>query len=132
MKVIINKGVKMNTLIKILMVVSLGAFSLAETTLPTSNKKSDIDSSVSDTTKESTPISLEISEPSSNTTLKKGKGCVNIKGLKEAEGEEFLDFPMAETVPCENVDCKDLEKAVLHEDKYEDLPIADSLKSCEE
>jgi len=132
MKVIINKGVKMNTLIKILMVVSLGAFSLAETTLPTSNKKSDIDSSVSETKKESTPISLEISEPSSNTTLKKGKGCVNIKGLKEAEGEEFLDFPMAETVPCEDVDCKNLEQAVLHEDKYEDLPIADSLKSCEE
>ena len=127
-----------NILIKILLIVSFGEFSLAETGLPTSNKKSDIDLPISnkkEVAKEESnqvPISLEISEPSSNPALTKGKGCVDIKGLKEAEGEEFIDFPMAETTPCEDVDCKDLEKAVLHADKYQDLPDADSVESCEE
>ena len=125
-------------LVKILLIVSFGEFSLAEINLPTSNKKSDINLPVSnkkEDTKEPSsqlPISLEISKPSNNSELTKGKGCVDVKGLKEAEGEEFIDFPMAETTPCEDVDCKDLEKAVLHEDKYQDLPTADSLASCEE
>ena len=134
-----------NILIKILLIVSFGELSLAENTLPTSDKKSDVSLPISDNKvdvslptsskiEESTelPISLDISGSSINTKLTKGKGCVNIKGLKEAKGEEFMDFPMAETTPCEEVDCKNLEKAVLHEDKYQDLPIADSLASCEE
>ncbi len=129
-----------NILIKILLIVSFGEFSLAQESLPTSNKKSDIDLPISnekETSNETeistdTTISLEISEPSSSTKLKKGKGCVNTKGLKEAEGEEFIDFPMAETTPCDEVDCKDLEEAKLHDDKYQDLPEAESLASCEE
>ena len=123
-----------NILIKILLIVSFGEFSLAETALPTSNKKSDVNLPISNKKEESpqAPISLEISEPSNNAALTKGKGCVDIKGLKEAEGEEFIDFPMAETTPCEEVDCKDLKEAVLHTDKYQDLPTADSVESCEE
>ena len=141
MQTIINKGVKMNTIfslketvIQILLIVSFGAFSLAEEALPTSNKKSDIElpTSTQQETSSETTISLEISEPSTSSKLKKGKGCVNVKGLKEAEGEEFIDFPMAETIPCDEVDCKNLDEAELHDNKYEDLPEADSVVSCEE
>ena len=130
-----------NILIKILLILSFGELSLAEEALPTSNKKSDIDLPISskqetsgetEISNEATTISLEISETSSSTKLKKGKGCVSTKGLKEAEGEEFIDFPMAETTPCDEVDCKDLEEAKLHDDKYQDLPEAESLASCEE
>lgn len=116
--------------IKILLIVSFGELSLAESNLPTSDKKSDIESPVEESTEPQ--ISLEISKSSTDTKLRKGKGCVSIKGLKEAEGEEFIDFPMAETISCDEDNCKDLDKAVLHEDKYQDLPTADSLESCEE
>ncbi|MCK5854271.1 MAG: hypothetical protein KAG56_03560 [Sulfurovaceae bacterium] len=124
-------------LIKILLIVSFGGFSFAEMGLPTSDKKSDIElpeSNKKEKEEQSNqlPISLEITESTTDSKLAKGKGCVDIKGLKEAEGEEFVDFPMAETTPCEEVDCKNLEKAVLHTDKYQDLPTADSLESCEE
>jgi len=126
-----------NILIKILLIVSFGELSLAETTLPVSNKTSDTELPISNKKEESTQdstlqISLDMAEPSTSSKLKKGKGCVSIKGLKEAKGEEFIDFPMAETIPCDEVDCKNLEKAVLHDDKYQDLPDAESMESCEE
>ena len=123
-----------NTLIKILIIISFGEVSLAENTLPTSDKKSDINLPTSSKQEASSelPISLEISDSNTDPKLAKGKGCVDIKGLKEAKGEEFIDYPMAETQPCDEVDCNNLEKAVLHEDKYQDLPTADSLASCEE
>jgi len=137
-----------NILVKILLIVSFGELSLAETTLPISNKTSDTELPISnkksevnlpksnkkeESSQDSTlQISLDMAEPSTSSKLKKGKGCVSIKGLKEAKGEEFIDFPMAETIPCDEVDCKNLEKAVLHDDKYQDLPEAESMESCEE
>ena len=65
----------------------------------------------------------------SNPKLKKGKACEN---LEEAKGEIFDDYPMAKTVPCDKVDCKNLKPAVLHDDNYKNLPIAKTEGSCDE
>jgi hypothetical protein len=65
-----------------------------------------------------------------NTKLKEGKAC-NFDDLEEAEGEEFNEIPMAQTIPCADVDCKELEPAKLHKDNYKDLPEAKTIKGCD-
>ena len=66
---------------------------------------------------------------STNKKLKKGKGCEN---LEEVKGETFDDYPMAETVPCDKVDCKKLKPAKLKDYNYKELPTAKTEGSCEE
>jgi len=56
-------------------------------------------------------IKIEAGTSSTNSKLKEGKTC-NFDDLEEAEGEEFIDIPMAQTIPCADVDCKDLKPAV--------------------
>jgi len=65
-----------------------------------------------------------------NTKLKEGKAC-NFDNLEEADGEEFNEIPMAQSIPCADVDCKDLKPAQLHKDNYKDLPEAKTLKGCD-
>jgi hypothetical protein len=65
-----------------------------------------------------------------NTKLKDGKAC-NFDDLEEAEGEEFNEIPMAQSIPCADVDCKNLESAQLHKDSYKDLPETKSIKGCD-
>ena len=65
-----------------------------------------------------------------NTKLKEGKAC-NFDDLEEAEGEEFNEIPMAQSIPCADVDCKDLTPAQLHKDNYKDLPETKTIKGCD-
>jgi hypothetical protein len=65
-----------------------------------------------------------------NSKLKDGKAC-NFDDLEEAEGEEFVDIPMAQTIPCADVDCKNLKPAQLHKDDYKDLPETKTIKGCD-
>jgi len=65
-----------------------------------------------------------------NTKLKDGKAC-NFDDLEEAEGEEFSEIPMAQSIPCADVDCKNLDAAQLHKDSYKDLPETKSIKGCD-
>ncbi len=111
-----------------LLVMGLGSYAQAEapTSLPTS-KKQDTKS------EELPPMKLEVAESSTqNPELKKGKGCADVKGLKEAKGETFVDYPIAKTVSCEEVDCKDLEAANLSDNNYRELPTAPTEVGCEE
>jgi len=62
--------------------------------------------------------------------LKEGKTC-NFDDLEEAKGEEFIEIPMAETIPCSTVDCKDLKPAVLHNDNYKKLKDAKTIAGCD-
>ena len=112
----------------VLIIVGLGGYAQAETATSTKakaeqNKKSakaDIDLPV---------IKLKVGDSKpKNSKLKKGKGC---EDLEEVEGETFDDYPMAETVPCDKVDCKDLKPAVLHDDNFKELPTAKTDGSCE-
>ena len=110
-----------------LLLMGLGSYAQAEAPkeLPTS-KKQDTKS------EELLPMKLEVAKSSSNPELKKGKGCADIKGLKEAKGETFEDYPIAKTVSCEDVDCKDLESAKLTNNNYKELPTAPTEVGCEE
>ena len=76
-------------------------------------------------------IKIEAQDASKkNTKLKQGKAC-NFDDLEEAEGEEFTEIPMAQTIPCTDVDCKNLKPAVLHKDNYKKLPDAKTIKGCD-
>ncbi len=65
-----------------------------------------------------------------NSKLKEGKAC-NFDDLEEAEGEEFTEIPMAQTIPCKDVDCKNLKPAVLQKDNYRKLPDEKTIKGCD-
>ncbi|RUM71236.1 MAG: hypothetical protein DSZ07_01020 [Sulfurovum sp.] len=65
-----------------------------------------------------------------NKKLKEGKAC-NFDDLEEAEGEEFTEIPMAQSIPCADVDCKNLKPAVLHDDNYKKLPDTETIKGCD-
>lgn len=76
-------------------------------------------------------IKIEAQDASKkNTKLKEGKAC-NFDDLEEAEGEEFTEIPMAQTIPCADVDCKNLKPAALHKDNYKELPESKTIKGCD-
>jgi hypothetical protein len=76
-------------------------------------------------------IKIEAEDASKkNSKLKEGKAC-NFDDLEEADGEEFSEIPMAQTIPCADVDCKNLKAAVLHKDNYKKLPEAKTIKGCD-
>jgi len=106
--------------LSVLIIIGIGGYCQADTS-KTSKKVSDNDLPI-------TKLKVDKSTPS-NPKLKKGKGCEN---LEEAKGEVFEDLPLAKTVPCDKVDCKNLKPAVLHDDNYKELPIAKTEGSCDE
>ncbi len=118
--------------LSILFALGLVTYCQAETALPTSSKVEKVKAEVKSSTDEDLPIKLEVKESSQNPNLKKGKGCADVKGLEEAKGATFTDYPVAETVPCETVDCKDLEPAKLYNNDFKDLPTAKTETACEE
>ena len=76
-------------------------------------------------------IKIEAEDASKkNTKLKEGKAC-NFDDLEEAQGEEFTEIPMAQTIPCADVDCKNLKSAALHKDNYKELPETKTIKGCD-
>jgi hypothetical protein len=83
-------------------------------------------------TKEELPLlKLKVMESngSSNLELKTGEGC---EDLEEVKGETFQEIPLAQTISCDEVDCKDLEAAKLQDHVYKDLPNAKTTAGCEE
>jgi len=74
-------------------------------------------------------------EAQSNTTvpknpkLKEGKAC-NFDDLEEVQGELFVEIPIAKTVPCDKVDCKNLKPAKMLKDNYVELKTAKTV-SCD-
>jgi hypothetical protein len=111
MKNLMFKSIALN----ILVVIGLGGFCQADT------KKDDLIPNMK--------LEVAKSDSKSNPKLKQGKGCEN---LEELQGETFDDYPMAKTIPCETVDCQQLEPAVLHDDNFKELPTAKTDGSCEE
>jgi len=67
-----------------------------------------------------------------NPKLKKGKGC-DFSDLEEAELEPYYgkEIPMAETIPCDKVNCDDLRPATLKKDLYKPLPLAKTVAGCD-
>jgi len=64
---------------------------------------------------------------SSNPKLKEGNVC-DFDNLEEVKGELFTEIPMAETIPCDKVDCSDLKPAKMLKDNYKKLPNAKTIR----
>ncbi|HHD81628.1 MAG TPA: hypothetical protein ENK82_02900 [Campylobacterales bacterium] len=73
-------------------------------------------------------IEAQASTGATNSNLKQGDACDD-ENLEEVQGELFTDIPMAETIPCDTVDCKDLKPAKMHKDNYVPLKTAKTI-SC--
>ncbi len=113
-------------------IVTLGAVSLLTLTSSAYAQESKTDSSKDNKSDVIPKITIQAQDKNAtkNSKLKEGKAC-NFDNLKKAEGEEFTEIPMAQTIPCKDVDCKKLKPAVLHDDKYQDLPIEKTIKGCD-
>ena len=66
------------------------------------------------------------SSSTQNPKLKQGDACSD-ENLEEAEGELIVEIPMANTIPCDKVDCKDLTPAKLYKDNYKKLKTAKTI-----
>jgi len=73
-------------------------------------------------------IELQDTNHTINPKLKTGDACSDEK-LEEVEGELFNEIPMAKTIPCDKVDCKDLKPAKMYKDNYKKLKDARTI-SC--
>jgi hypothetical protein len=74
-------------------------------------------------------IEAQASTTTKNSNLKQGDACDD-ENLEEVQGELFTEIPMAKTIPCDSVDCKDLEAAEMQIDNYVPLKTAKTI-SCQ-
>jgi len=75
-------------------------------------------------------IDTESKTPSTtNPKLKQGKAC-DFEDLEEVKGDLIVEVPMAKTIPCDKVDCKDLKPAKMLKDNYVQLKTAKTI-SCD-
>ena len=115
-------------LLSITLILGLTNYIFAASDLPVSQQVSDQESQEEHV--EIVPeIKIEVQD--SNTTpnpkLKTGDACSNEK-LEEAEGELFVEIPMAKTIPCEDdPECKNLPPAKLYDDNYKELKDAKTI-----
>jgi len=78
-------------------------------------------------------IQMEKNGQNKNPKLKEGEACDDAS-LKPAElgPDDYSDIPMAETIPCDTVNCENLKPARLMRDSYKKIPMAETtkLKPC--
>jgi len=122
------------------LLLTLTNYALAETALPTSTQLSEKSSlpvskqgeaAIEDDEIEIVPeirIEAQASTASSNPKLKEGNVC-DFDDLEEVKGELFSEIPMAQTVPCDKVDCSELKPARMLKDNYKKLRNAKTV-SC--
>ncbi|CAA6808630.1 MAG: Unknown protein [uncultured Sulfurovum sp.] len=117
-----------NILLTVLLLLGLTSYSFAAADLPVTTQVSDkVDGKIE--IHEEIKIEAQSATPSSNPKLKEGKACLD-ENLEEAKGKTFTEIPMAETMPCDTVDCSDLGAAQLHKDNYVKLKNAKTI-SCD-
>ena len=125
MKSIVSKYL----VISVLALLTWTSYSFAGSDLPVSKQKTEqIDDEI-----EIIPeiiINTESSTQSpKNPKLKQGKAC-DFEDLEEVKGELIVDIPMAKTIPCDKIDCKDLKPAKMLKDNYVKLKTAKTV-SCD-
>lgn len=101
---------------------------IAEPSLPTSKQASGNTSEKIEIIPE-IKIDAEDAKRPTDPKLKQGDACDD-ENLEEVEGEIFTEIPMATTIPCDSVDCKDLEAAKTQIDNYVPLKTAKTI-SCD-
>jgi len=115
MKMVSTKYLTISTLL----FLGLSTTAIADTTLPVSKQATDNKEDEIEIVPE-IKIQAEAPTKPSNSKLKEGKVC-DFENLEEAKGEIFTEIPMAETIPCDKVDCSDLKAAKMLKDNYKKL-----------
>ena len=124
--------------ITLLFILGLGGPCQAETLadLPKSNKVEKVAKEINTSSEEDElPMKLETDTASGSSNIVKGKGCADITGLEEAKGKIMIampELPDAETIPCDEVDCSDLQEATMGIYKVLHIPTAETEVACED
>jgi hypothetical protein len=124
-----NKNIRGNILLGIVLLVSLTNYTLAAPALPVSSQMSEENKSEKIEIVQEIKIKAQSSSSISNPKLKEGSACSD-ENLEEVQGKLFTEIPMAETIPCDKVDCGDLSAARMYKDNYKKLRDAKTL-SCD-
>ncbi|MBU1667265.1 hypothetical protein KKC13_02535 [bacterium] len=116
----------------LLLAFNVSAYAESAPALPTSkqlSKEADTAKSEKIEIVDEIKIQTDTSTKKSNPALKEGEACDDQK-LEAAElgPDDYIDVPMAETMPCDTVDCSDLKPAKLHKDTFKKLPMAKTEK----
>ncbi len=129
MKSTIRKYVVVNILI--LTGLSTYAFAESNVALPQSTQvKQDLNETNTSQSIEIVPeIVIKTGDTTTNPSLKEGVACDD-ETLEEAilGPDDHDDIPMAQTIPCTEVDCKGLKAAKLLKDTYKKVPMAKTQK----
>ncbi len=116
----------------VLLLIALGSYTYAESA-PNLPVSSQID------TEENSSSNIEIldefvittnnNSQNTNPNLKEGEACDD-ENLDPANllPDEYQEIPMAETIPCDKVNCEDLKAAKLLKDSYKKIPMAKTTK----
>jgi len=130
MESIINKKVTSMMLI----LIGLGSYTYADTApnLPQSTQiKIDSNESLKIDEIEIVPeITIQTGNTENkNPDLKEGEACDD-ENLEPAilAPDEYRNIPMAQTVPCDKVNCENLKAAKLLKDSYKKIPMAKTTK----
>ena len=123
-----NKIIKGNILLGILLLLSLTNYTLAAPALPVSSQKGEGAQEKIEIVQE-IRIEAQSTSRTSNPKLKEGNACSD-EELEEVQGKLFTEIPMAKTIPCDKVDCNDLGAAKMHKDNYTKLNNAKTI-SCD-
>ncbi|CAA6823620.1 MAG: Unknown protein [uncultured Sulfurovum sp.] len=125
-----NKIIRRNALVStLLLLLGLTDYTLAESALPLTSQVSEGTKEGKIQVVEEIKIEAQAKNTASNPKLKDGTACSD-EDLEEAEGPLFTEIPMAETIPCDTVNCNDLSAAQLHNDDYKKLQTAQTI-SCD-
>ena len=125
MKTIIIKHTIMSTLL----LLGLSSYAVAAPALPISSQMSEKTQEEKIEIVQEIKIEAQSTATPSNPKLKTGDACSD-ENLEEAKGETFVEIPMAKTIPCDKVDCKDLKPAKMLKDDYVELKTAKTI-SCD-
>jgi len=136
-----NKIINKNLLSSLVLLLVFTSYTWAETRLPVSSqtqKKTKEKKTKQKVEKiellQEIKIEAQSTTSPSNPQLKIGDACSDeeleeLEKLEKAKGELFVEIPMAETIPCDTVDCKDLKPAKMIKDNYQELKTA-KIISC--
>ena len=123
-----NEIITKKILLSIALLLSLTNYTLAAPNLPVSTQMSEQNQEEKIELVQEIKIEIQASTTATNPKLKTGDACSDEK-LEEVKGKLFNEIPMAKTIPCDKVDCKDLKPARLHKDNYKKLKDAKTI-SC--
>ena len=125
MKNIMGKKISLS----IVFLLGLTSYALAAPALPVSSQMSKEAQEEKIEIVQEIKIEAEAKSAAANPKLKSGAACSD-ENLEEVQGKLFTEIPMAKTIPCDTVDCKDLGAAKMHKDNYVKLKTAKTV-SCD-